>query len=383
MQEKHKKMLLILGIIAFFANGDNYAAAPLLPDIARDLDISISQAAFSVTAYMASFGLFTIIFGPLGDRFGKSKIINIAAFGTAIFSTLAAFSFNLPSLIILRGINGAFAAGIFPVTMALIGETFSDEHRQNAIGKVMGMMFMGAASATALGGALAYLGNWRLVYGFYGIAELVTALIMIKVLVKSKGVVDELKYREVYGKAFGNKLLLKTVGTIFIIGFAIFGSFTYAGSYVEEQTGLNLLMVGVILSSFGAATVLGGRKASWFREKAKDKYFIFAGILGSISLLLLSISSSVFTLIIFLFGFGLSFVLLQSSMIMRAQQVMPQLKGTAMSLASFNMFVGGAVGTFTNGIILDATRMSNIFLLAGVIMFFVAFLTTRVVLKPL
>lgn len=138
---------------------------------------------------MGAFGLFTLIFGPLGDRFGKTKIINIAAFGTAIFSTLAAFSIDFYSLVILRGINGAFAAGIFPVTMALIGETFEEKERQNAIGKVMGMMFLGAASATALGGALTYLGNWRLVYGFYGIAELITALVMLKVLVKSKGVV--------------------------------------------------------------------------------------------------------------------------------------------------------------------------------------------------
>ncbi|WP_144428513.1 MFS transporter [Defluviitalea phaphyphila] len=46
----------------------------------------------SVTAYMLSFGLFTIIFGPLGDRYGKTKIINI----------------------------GAFDAGIFPVTLALV-----------------------------------------------------------------------------------------------------------------------------------------------------------------------------------------------------------------------------------------------------------------------
>ncbi|WP_139905452.1 MFS transporter [Clostridium thermarum] len=92
MDNKRKNiMIMTLSIMAFFANGDNYAVAPLLINIAKDLNIGISSAAASVTAYMLTFGLFTIIFGPLGDRYGKTKIINIAAFGTAVFSMLGAF----------------------------------------------------------------------------------------------------------------------------------------------------------------------------------------------------------------------------------------------------------------------------------------------------
>lgn len=120
-KKERNKMILILGIMAFFANGDNYAVSPLLGSIATDLNISLSQAAMSVTAYMLTFGVFTIIIGPLGDKYGKTRVINIASFGTAIFSMLGAFAFSLPSLIFLRAMNGAFGAGIFPVTMALVG----------------------------------------------------------------------------------------------------------------------------------------------------------------------------------------------------------------------------------------------------------------------
>ncbi|WDC85759.1 MFS transporter [Caloramator sp. mosi_1] len=70
--------------------------------MAKDLNLKLTTAAISVTAYMLAFGVFTILFGPLGDRYGKTKIINIAAFGTAIFSMLGAFAFNLPSLIFLE-----------------------------------------------------------------------------------------------------------------------------------------------------------------------------------------------------------------------------------------------------------------------------------------
>ncbi len=112
--QNKSKMILLLGFMAFLANGDNYAAAPLLLNIATDLHLSVETAAVSVTAYMLAFGAFTLLFGPLSDRFGKVKIINIAAMGTALFSILGGFAFNLTSLIFLRAMNGAFAAGISP-----------------------------------------------------------------------------------------------------------------------------------------------------------------------------------------------------------------------------------------------------------------------------
>jgi MFS family permease len=219
-------MVMVLSLMAFLANGDNYAVAPLLINIAKDLKIDIGSAALSVTAYMLAFGLFTIIFGPLGDRYGKTRIINVAAFGTAIFSMLGAFAFNLPSLIVLRAMNGAFGAGIFPVTMALVGESFEHENRQKAIGKVMGMMFLGGASATAIGGILAYFGSWRMVYFVYGLGELIIAFTMLKVLPNSPGVIDALNFTKVYKTALSNGNPVKVVATIFLVGFSVFGSFT-------------------------------------------------------------------------------------------------------------------------------------------------------------
>ncbi|MFN2364059.1 MAG: MFS transporter [Halarsenatibacteraceae bacterium] len=369
-QQDLSSVLFILGFMAFFANGDNYAVAPLLIDIAQDLQIEVNTAALSVTAYMLSFGLFTIIFGPLGDRFGKTRIIKIAAFGTATFSSLGAVAFNLSSLVVLRTINGAFAAGIFPITMALIGESFSDRNRQNAIAKVMGMMFLGGASATAIGGLLAYVGSWRLVYLFYGLAEFVIAIIMLRILKKSKGSIDSLNFKEVYGQAFANKDLLTAVGIIFLVGFTVFGSFTYSGDFVQNVTGLNILFVGLILSFFGLGAVAGGRKAGDLRNKFGSKFLLFAGLLASISLFTLSMTETVIVIIIALFGFGWGFVSLQSTLVAYAQKAMPKLKGTAMSMASFAMFVGGGIGTFVNGKIIDISSLQTIFILAGIIAIF-------------
>lgn len=377
--KKRNLMIMVLGIMAFFANGDNYAVSPLLGTIASDLNLSISQASLSVMSYMLTFGLFTIVVGPLGDKYGKTKVINISAFGTAIFSMLGAFAFNLPSLIFLRAMNGAFGAGIFPVTMALVGENSDNSNRQKSLGKVMGMMFLGGASATAVGGALAYFGSWRLVYFIYGLAELIIAFAMVKALPKSQASKGKMQFISVYKEALKNKELLKTVGTIFLVGFSVFGSFTFTGQLVQGRTGYNILIVGLILTLFGLATVVGGRVGPKVRAKLKNRFLVVAGLLGAISLFTISVSNNVILIGIGLIGFGLAFISLQSTLVSAAQDKLPKLRGTAMSLASFNMFVGGAVGTNLNGVILDKSNLGTIFTIASVAMILVAILSTSVI----
>ena len=380
MQNKNR-MLLVLGLMAFLANGDNYAAAPLLINISNDLNLSVSTAALSVTSYMLSFGVFTLIFGPLADRFGKVKIINIAAIGTAIFSMLGATAFNLPSLIFFRAMNGAFGAGIFPVTMALVGENFDDSNRQKALGKVMGMMFLGAATATIMGGVLAYIGSWRLVYLVYGVGELVLALIMFRILERDKPVVEKLNLLTSYKNVFKNYRFVRLVTVILFVGFSVFGSFTYTGKLVQEITGYNIFIVGIILSVFGFGTVIGGRLAPKIRTKLKNSFLAVAGLLGSISLLILALSSNVVLLILGFLGFGIAFISLQSTLIATAQRMLPKMKGTAMSMASFNMFVGGALGTSLNGMVMDSVGLSQIFINASILILIAGIVSAILVSK--
>lgn len=364
MHDEAKKqawIILVLGIMAFLANGDNYAVAPLILDMSKDLDASISQTAFSVTSYMVCFGFFTIFVGPLADRYGKTRIVNIAAFGTAIFSMLSAFSHNLSTLIVLRAFNGAFGAGIFPVCLAHIGESSTDANRQRSLSKFFGMMFLGGASATAIGGLVAHFGSWRTVYFLYGFFELILAIVMWRTIQKAPGVIDHLNFRKIYKTTMQNKALIKVVSTIFLIGFSVFGTFTYSGKYIQIHTGYGVMGVGLILSLFGVATVIGARKVTWLRHYFNHRFVPYAAVLGSLSLASLPVLKSPVLISLALFGFGLAFISIHSTLVTTAQNLMPHMKGTVMSLVSFNLFVGGAIGTYVNGLVLDHVGMEWVF----------------------
>jgi len=377
-KQETRKMILILAMMAFFCNGDNYAAAPLIVEIARDLHLDISQAALSISAYMLPFGLFTLLFGPIADRYGKARIINVAAFGTAIFSGLGAVAFDLASLSIIRAINGAFAAAILPVSMSLIGDRLCSDPKEAQItfGKVIGIAFLGGAAATAIGGTLAHIGSWRLVYLFYGVAELIIAVIMLKNFTRQPGTTSVLDFKGAYREAIANVNLIKSVGIIFLMGLSVFGSFAFAGKFVEIQTGYNIFLVGLILTCFGLATVLGGRIVGTLRRRLGNRLFILAGLLAFVSWGLMGAWHSPYFLALSLAGLGFGTIMIHPTLIATAQQLVPKRRGTAMSLASFAMFTGGGIGTYFNGEILAERGFEPVFVIAGALIFVAGTITT-------
>jgi predicted MFS family arabinose efflux permease len=197
---------------------------------------------------------------------------------------------------------------------------------------------------------------------------------MLKILEKHPGTVARFSLREAYGEALAKPDLIKTVSIVFLVGASVFGSFSYAGHFVQTRTGYNIFIVGLILTFFGVATVVGGRKTGALRQRLGNWLVLYAGILASASWGLMSVWHSPFALSLSLAGFGLGFIMIHPTLVATAQQLMPKRRGTVMSLVSFNLFVGGGVGTFVNGKILTAGGFGTVFsfaalliLLAGII----------------
>jgi predicted MFS family arabinose efflux permease len=262
--------------------------------------------------------------------------------------------------------------------MALIGDFVKPNDRQSSIGKVMGMMFLGGAAATFIGGIVSYFGSWQHVYLIYGIAELLLAFIMVVKLPRSEKTTDQLSIINTYKIALSNRKLVGIISIIFIMGYSVFGTFTFMGEYVNQNHDTSILFVGLILTSFGIGTVVGGRIAPTLRSKLRNKYITTMALLGAISLIVLSQFTSIVVIIIALSLFGLSFISLQSILVMTAQNAIPKQRGTAMSLASFNMFVGGAVATLVNRNLISI-NMSIMFLIAACLFIFIGIIGPKVV----
>ena len=374
-------VIFLFGSLLFLANGDNYAAAPLIVNIAEDLDFSVNAAASSVTAYMLAFGVFTILFGPLSDRYGKVFIIHISTMGTAIFSILGALAYDLPSLIFFRAVNGAFAAGLLPVVLAYLGQATSDSERPQVLTQIMSYGFLGTATATLIGGTIAHLGSWKLVYLTYGVMELILAIVMLKMIKRDQPVSNKINILSTYKKVLSHKGVLSLLPLFLLMGFTVFGIFTYTGQLITERFGYDIFIVGAMLSPFGLGIIVAGKAMPRLRKKLQQYYMPFNGTLIALALLGLSATNNPVLFCLYLFMFGAGFILFQPVFIAKIQEQIPHMKGSIMSMASFGLFTGGAIGTTLNGFIISAWGITTMLYSSAMIIFITGFIAKSVMVK--
>ena len=90
-QKKLNQSIVLLGLMLFFLQGDNYASSPVIIDLIEEFGLPLSKGVWTVASYMIPFGIFTLFFGPLGDRYGKVQLLKMASILTALFSLASAF----------------------------------------------------------------------------------------------------------------------------------------------------------------------------------------------------------------------------------------------------------------------------------------------------
>jgi EmrB/QacA subfamily drug resistance transporter len=133
-----------------------------LPSIRRDLDFSLDNLTWVITAYSLAFGGLLLFGGRTGDLFGRRRMfmIGIALFAGA--SLVGGFATSEEMLIIARAAQGAGGAIAAPTALALLATTFTEPvARARAFGLFAAMAASGGALGLLIGGALTDYASWR------------------------------------------------------------------------------------------------------------------------------------------------------------------------------------------------------------------------------
>ncbi len=178
---KERALIMVLGLAGFVVMADNWVVSPILPAIARAIDVPTARAGLLITAYMIPFGLFQLVFGPLADRFGKRQIVGLSMVLFTVGTALCGLASGMLDLAFYRGVTGVFAASVMPISLALIGDVVPMERRQAAIGTFMGIAFLGQGLSMAMGGAIAHYVSWRGVFLTYAALSVVSTTLLLMV----------------------------------------------------------------------------------------------------------------------------------------------------------------------------------------------------------
>ena len=109
---------------------DNTIVNVALPSIGVDLHTNVSGLQWVVDAYTLTFAGLLLMRGNLGDRYGRRRIMIVGLAGVAVMSVAGANAESLGQVIAARAAMGVFAAAVFPATLALIINIFTDRRER-------------------------------------------------------------------------------------------------------------------------------------------------------------------------------------------------------------------------------------------------------------
>ncbi|MGV9710181.1 MFS transporter [Gordonia sp. NPDC003424] len=147
-----------------------------LPALTKEWGLSLSQAGLVASIGTLGMGIGAVLFGPMGDRFGRRRHILVSLVLIVVGMVASGLAPTFTLFLLFRFLAGMFLGGIVPSINVLVSEYASDAKR----GTVMGIYGIGFPLGAAMGG---FLSIWLIHhFGWHGpflFSATVTALLAV------------------------------------------------------------------------------------------------------------------------------------------------------------------------------------------------------------
>ncbi len=155
-------LISLLGAMSALATDMSLAA---VEPMARDLHVEPGTVGLSLSAFMASFALAPLVYGPMSDRFGRRPVALLACLVYVVGGIGCIFAQSLAGLLVCRFVQGV-GGGARPLGLAIIGDHFEGAAAREKMSYVAALGLLAPLLAPSVGALLMGLGSWRLIYVF-------------------------------------------------------------------------------------------------------------------------------------------------------------------------------------------------------------------------
>ena len=368
------RQIALLSAAAFASSGAARITDPLLPQLADAFTISAGQAAYAVSGFALAYGLLQLLYGPLGDRFGKYRVISYAMLASMVGALGTAMAESFSMLLFFRVLNGATAAAAVPLSMAWIADNVPYERRQPVLAYFLIGQIFGIIAGQLFGGLFADLTGWRGAFWFMLVAFAVVGALLMAELKRSPGVDSAAeahdanlssiqRFRAVLSTRWARIIL---VG-VCLEGACVFGGLAYVPTYLHTRFGISLTLAGGLMAVFG----LGGLSYALFAKH-------FVGKLGERGLAIAGGFSLSAAYLFFIFAphwlwavpgafcAGIGYYMLHNTFQLNATQMAPTHRGTAVALFASLFFFGQSGGVSLNAFVIDHVGFTLAFAIPAV-----------------
>lgn len=418
IENKTKKwtIFLIIIIATFMSALDASIVNVALPNMADTLGVTTSKIQLVVVSYLVTISAIILIFGRLGDMFGKTRIFKIGLLLFTIGSLLCGITDSFGLLIFARVVQAIGAAGTMANNQGIITEVFPANERGKALGLNGTAVALGSLVGPGLGGFIVGVFSWKFIFLINIPIGIVTLLFAVKLLPKSNKVNNE--KIDIIGSAlfiftiiplftslneginvgftspliltgflvaavcfiaflivekkinsplieldiFKNKLFSISIFCGFISFVAIFSYNIIIPFYLQDLMGFSPQKAGFILMAYPLILVIVAPMSGSLSDKIGSEFLTFIGlVIGAVGLLLIGTfneNTSVVLMVIFIAVMAMGMGIFQSPNNSLVMSTVPKNKlGVAGSINALVRNVGMSTGIALSTTLLY-TRMS-------------------------
>jgi len=344
-------------------------ADPLLTRIDADFAVGLAGASHVITYFAIAYGFLQLVYGPVGDRFGKYRVASLATAGCALTSLACALAPGFDGLLAARFLAGATSAAVMPLAMAWIGDVVPYHERQPVLARFLFGNIMGFGLGQLLGGVSAQYFDVR--FPFYVLAAWFALSFVLLHFARHTD-----PQRRALRRAGGSGSVRGVVRmpwarvvlvTVFLEGALLFGTLPFAVTHVHRIYGLSITVSGAVLMLFSLGGAIYAGLARTLVHRWGETGLARVGgslILGALAIIALpswwpvAVAGSILA--------GLGFYMLHNTLQTNATQMAPDQRGSAVSAFAASMFIGQSIGVAIAGAVAERAGTLLVLLVGGV-----------------
>ncbi|HKX41521.1 MAG TPA: MFS transporter, partial [Burkholderiaceae bacterium] len=333
----------------------------LLPRLSTEFSVSLSTAAHVISFFSIAYGLAQLLFGPLGDRFGKYRVIACASLACAAATLLCGLAWSFTTLLAARVLAGATAAAIIPLSMAWIGDVVAYDERQPVLARFLIGQIVGLAGGVWFGGFTADHLSWRAPY--FVIAALLVAISATlfalnrrlppraRRMAAAAGSGSALgRIADDFGHVLGHRWARVILVTVFLEGMLLYGPFAFFPAHLHRTFGVALWFAGSLVMLYGFGGLLfattSGRLVPLLGEIGLARW---GGVLLGLAILAVGLGPAWWWSVPGCLVAGLGFYMLHNTLQINATQMAPERRGAAVASFASSFFLGQSAGVTLAG----------------------------------
>lgn len=249
--------LYMLGLAVFAQGTSEFMLSGLLPDIARDLDVSVSTAGTLTSAFAVGMMIGAPLMALASMRWSRRRALLVFLNAFLVLHVIGAVTTSFPVLLGTRVLAALANAGFLAVALATATSLAPPNAKARATSVLLGGVTVACVAGVPGGALLGQLWGWRAAFWAVAAVSAPAVFAIVRAVPATAGaaagpVSARRELRALRAPRLSVVLLLGA-----LVNGATFCALTYLASVATEVTGLGEGWLPVLLALFGVGSFLG------------------------------------------------------------------------------------------------------------------------------